>query len=145
MITLTKAGRTVQCLIIDDDRIDAEVLKRLLRKSEINNPITHASDAQQALNTLQSWVHDSKCYPPVLVFLDLRMPRMSGTELIARLESEPFAEHLKILVVSTSQHPVDQAELAKHQIMGCINKKDLGTSFKALLDNLANEFELKTA
>lgn len=145
MKTLEQAGQTVQCLIIDDDRIDAEVLKRLLKKADINNPVTHASDAHQALKTLQGWEQNPEGYPPVLVFLDLRMPRMSGAELLARLETEPFAPYLNVLVVTTSNHPKDRQTLSQHSIMGFINKKDLNNNFHQVLTHLTENFELKSA
>lgn len=145
MTMLERAGQAVECLIIDDDRIDAEVIKRLLKKAKIDNPVTHASDAHQALKTLQGWEENAQGYPPVLVFLDLRMPRMSGSELLARLETEPFAPYLNVLVVTTSNHPRDQEILSAHNILGIVNKKDLNNGFHHVLDQLSKHFEFKTA
>jgi CheY-like chemotaxis protein len=145
MRTLEQSGQTVQCLIIDDDRIDAEVVKRLLKKAEINNPVTHASDAHQALKTLQAWEQDEQPYPPVLVFLDLRMPRMSGSELMERLVNEPFAPRLNIMVVTTSRHPNDEKTLSSYKILGSVNKKDLTHDFDRVLTQLGQSFELKSA
>jgi CheY-like chemotaxis protein len=144
MKTLEKSGQMVKCLIIDDDRIDAEAVKRLLKKAQIGNPITHVTDAYQALKTLHNWQEDGS-YPPILLFLDIRMPRMSGVELMGRLANEPFAPQLNVLVVTTSRLQQDQEALEQYNILGTINKKDLSSSFYNVLEKLGQHFDVKAA
>lgn len=143
MKTLQQAGQTVRCLILDDDRIDAEAMKRLIKKAHLNNPVAHAADAHHALKTLHAWEQEG-AYPPILLFLSTRVPRISSTELMRRFTREPFAAQLSVLMVS-QEASTTQADLGQYNILGTINKKDLSNSFRNALSALNQQFDLTAA
>lgn len=72
----------VKCLIVDDEPLAAEVIKSHLRKIEKLELIGVCNDAIEAFNLLDKTQVD-------LMFLDINMPEMKGTELIKNLICPP--------------------------------------------------------
>ncbi|RUP22418.1 response regulator, partial [Methylobacterium sp.] len=75
-------GSTVNILLVDDDEVDVQGLKRAFKKSKIGNPITVARDGIEALEILRGQNGRERLPKPHLVLLDLNMPRMNGIEFL---------------------------------------------------------------
>ncbi|HUR00249.1 MAG TPA: LytTR family DNA-binding domain-containing protein [Gemmatimonadaceae bacterium] len=90
----------VRTLIVDDEPIAREGLRAMLTAFEWVEVIGEAADGEtavQEVNRLQ----------PELVFLDVQMPGLIGTEVVRRLERQPFI----IFTTAYSQHAVGAFEL----------------------------------
>src|SRR5436190_3866162 len=85
--------RTV--LIIEDSDDDALLLKRTLKKCGIQNPVSTAKDAAAALAFLDS---NTPC--PGIIFVDLRMPGITGLDLLSKLKARPDCADVLFFVVS---------------------------------------------
>jgi len=94
----------IPVLIVDDDVVSRMVLMHLV-DSCADAEITEAEDGQDAWDRMQAGLR------PAIVFCDLRMPRMSGMELLRRVRAEPgLAETIFVLVTSATDHDtVEQA------------------------------------
>ena len=66
-------------LVVDDDRLSAELLSALLQKQ--------GCTAECAFNGQQGW-KKFRSAPVELVFMDLRMPRMGGMELLRKIKAD---------------------------------------------------------
>ncbi len=64
-------GSTVNILLVDDDEVDVQGLKRAFKKSKIGNPITVARDGVEALEILRGENGHAKLPRPHLILLDL--------------------------------------------------------------------------
>ena len=82
-------------LIVDDSEDDTFLLKRALKKCRIENPVEVAADAAAALAHLDS---GEPC--PGIIFLDLRMPGLTGLELLSKLKARPDCADVLFFVVS---------------------------------------------
>ena len=93
----------MKALIVDDDEISRMMLVRLLDKLGIYD-VVEAEDGAQAWDMLQGGLH------PTLIFCDARMPRMSGSELLARIMAQD-APPIPFIFVSASNdiETVEQA------------------------------------
>jgi CheY-like chemotaxis protein len=69
---------SVNLLLVEDDEVDVQGLKRAFNRSRIGNPITVARDGIEALEILRGQNGHQKLPKPHLVLLDLNMPRMNG-------------------------------------------------------------------
>ena len=90
----------VRTLIVDDEPLAREGLRAMLTAFEWAEVVGEATDgaaAVEAINRLQ----------PELVFLDVQMPGLLGTEVARRLERQPFI----IFTTAYSQHAVSAFEL----------------------------------
>lgn len=96
-------------LIIDDTDDDRCLARRYLMKAGIVNPVLSFDDCEQARDYLTSAVNPPNPeLLPCLVLTDLRMPRMTGIELIAWARSNPAFDSVRFVILSTSCNERDQ-------------------------------------
>jgi two-component system, LytTR family, response regulator len=87
----------IQTLIVDDDVLARRKLRRLLRDELEIQVVGEAASASEALQSI-------KTAPPQLVFLDLRLPRMDGIELIDALSADPEIAMPHIIFTTANDH-----------------------------------------
>lgn len=81
-------------LIVEDSEDDAFLFKRVLNKCGIENPVHVASNAADAL----AYLDGNPC--PGIIFMDLRMPGITGLELLGKLKGRPDCTDVLFFVVS---------------------------------------------
>jgi CheY-like chemotaxis protein len=95
-------------LIVEDDEDELEVALRALRRADLGAPIEVARDGQQALECLGIEAPaESPPLRPRVVFLDLKMPRVDGWEVLSRVRADPATADLPVVVVSSSDEAED--------------------------------------
>ena len=96
-------------LVADDSADDVELLKRAIQKAGIKNPIRSLTDGLQVIDFLKdsSSLTDSDAACPLLMLLDLNMPRCTGFAVLRWLREQPHLQNLPIIVVSNSDQPSD--------------------------------------
>ena len=68
-------------LLVEDNPMDAELAIHALEKHRLANQIIHVTDGQAALDHFFSGGRDG-AVPPTLVLLDLKLPKVSGIEVL---------------------------------------------------------------
>jgi len=102
------SGGTI--LLVDDDPDAVFLLQRALQKANVKNPIEVACDGQGAIDYLshQGAYTDRERYPlPVLMLLDLKMPRKTGFEVLEWLRQQPGLKRLIVVVLTASNQVND--------------------------------------
>lgn len=97
-------------LLVDDDVNDAAFVIRCLRKAKVINPLHWVTTGEEALEYLNGTgkYGNREVYPlPALVLLDLKLPGMSGFDVLARLRSNPAFQGLRVVILTTSSAPAD--------------------------------------
>jgi CheY-like chemotaxis protein len=91
------------CLLIDDNYIDNFVTRKILEVSKFAETIIVARSANEAINSLR----DGTVKPDV-IFLDVRMPLMSGFEFLEAYDKIKIdKQDIKIFMLSSSLDPLD--------------------------------------
>jgi CheY-like chemotaxis protein len=111
-------------LLVEDDEIDAEIVRRAFRDGGSSRPIIIARDGIEALEVIRGGDGRPGLARPYLVLLDLRMPRMSGPEFLTALRGDPAIRDLPVFVMSTSAAERHKAEAYAHGVAGYIVKQD---------------------
>jgi len=88
-------------LVVDDDPGLREALQDVLELEGYD--VVLARDGQEALRLLED-AH------PVLVLLDLMMPRMNGYEFVAELERRSLRDHLPVVILTADANAKRKAE-----------------------------------
>jgi len=102
-------GRPI--LLVEDNRDDAELTIRALRKAHIANPVDVVGDGELALHYLKVRLsHVSRYEFPVLILLDLKLPKLSGYEVLNRLDADGTLRKLPVIVVTSSKRQEDLLE-----------------------------------
>ena len=96
-------------LLIEDDRDCVDVVERALLKLGLAAELRVVRDGQEALDVLGlEGTPSSGCGSlPRVVFLDLKMPRVDGWEVLRRMRASPRTARLPVVVVSSSDRPED--------------------------------------
>jgi CheY-like chemotaxis protein len=92
-------------LLVEDNEDDAFLLSRALRAAEIENPVHVVADGEEAVNYLKGKGRfgDRTQYPiPGLILLDLKLPRISGLEVLQWIQNETSLPQLVVVVLSSS-------------------------------------------
>lgn len=97
-------------LLVEDDPDDALITQRVLKGVQVDYRIIHLGDGEQAIHYLggKGEYADRQKYPlPGLVLLDLKMPRITGLEVLAWLQERPDLAHIPVIVLTGSVYEED--------------------------------------
>jgi CheY-like chemotaxis protein len=101
--------QTVEILLVEDSEQDAELTMRTLRRRGIANTIDWVRDGVEALDYLYREGKYAERSPgmPRLVLLDLKMPRMDGLQVLARLKRDERTQALPVVMLTSSREEGD--------------------------------------
>lgn len=97
-------------LLAEDEESDAMIFRMALERAGITNPLIILSDGQEAvdyLSGLGAYADRIKHPLPGLLVLDLKMPRMSGFDVLTWLAQRPEFASLPAVVLSSSPAEMD--------------------------------------
>src|SRR4051812_10300998 len=95
-------------LVAEDNTDDIELLRRAFDKAGLDNPVYYVRDGDEAIDFLKGHGSDA-CGPacPLLLFLDLNMPKCPGFEVLEWLHQQPHLRSLPTIVLSNSDERAD--------------------------------------
>jgi two-component system response regulator len=91
-------------LLVEDNADDEQLTLRAMRQSEIPNIIRVARDGAEAIEFLYG---PSAGRLPDLVLLDLKLPKISGLEVLQRIRSEDQSKALPVVILTSSDEERD--------------------------------------
>lgn len=108
-------SKTSSCdiLLVEDNPQDLELALRALGKSEIKRSIHVARDGLEALDYLfceGGFSTRSIKDTPKLILLDLKLPKISGLEVIERIKIDPRTASIPLVVLTSSKEQRDVVE-----------------------------------
>ena len=110
------AHQPVNIVMIEDDEGHARLIERNIRRAGISNDIKHFLDGTSALDYLFNHDDGPTRNGPALVLLDLNLPDMSGTDILARIKNEPRMKRTPVVVLTTTD---DKVEIQRCYDLGC--------------------------
>jgi len=117
--------KTVSIVLFEDDDIDAYGIRKGLQKHKLANPFYRVRDGIEGLELMRS--HTVK--KPLLILLDLNMPRMNGLETLAEIRKDPELTESVVFVLTTSKDDEDKTAAYRQHIAGYIVKSELDLDF----------------
>jgi CheY-like chemotaxis protein len=97
-------------LLAEDGEDDVFFFKRALERRNIKNPLHVVSDGEEMMQYLagRGKFGDRKAYPwPDLIFLDIKMPKRTGLEVLDWLRNKSGLPYVPVIVLSSSGHKPD--------------------------------------
>jgi CheY-like chemotaxis protein len=93
-------------LIAEDDIGHFLLAKRQIRNSGVTSKIIHFSDGQLVKDFLKdNCIKDSDT--KYLLLLDIRMPKIDGIEILEYVKSHPDLKNIPVVIVTTSDNPLN--------------------------------------
>lgn len=107
MANLGSTGSDSKVILLIEDNIDDERLTlRALRRNNIMNEVVVACDGQEAIDYLfgsGSYAGRDMNVMPAVVMLDLKLPRLSGLEVLTRIRNDARTKRLPVVVLTSSE------------------------------------------
>ena len=102
----------VEILLVEGNPRDAELTLRALKKNNLANNVLIAEDGAEALDFFfcrGKYAKRSISNPPKVVLLDLKLPKVSGLEVLKAVKSDKRTSHIPIVIVTSSRQEPDIA------------------------------------
>jgi CheY-like chemotaxis protein len=106
-------------LLVEDNPDDALLTRRAFDKCAIANALVVVEDGAQALDYLfasGSWAGRGPESDPMLVLLDLKLPKVDGLEVLRRLRADPRTRVLPVVILTSS---LEEQDVIRGYELGC--------------------------
>ncbi len=108
--------RPVNIVMIEDDEGHARLIERNIRRAGISNTVRHFLDGTSALDYIFNGADGPVRNGPALVLLDLNLPDMSGTDILAKIKASEKLKRTPVVVLTTTD---DKVEIQRCYDLGC--------------------------
>ena len=103
MANFTSLTRPV--LLVEDNPVDVDLTKRAFARRKLANPIEVARDGEEALFWIGRWEAGEPT--PLVILLDLKLPRVSGLEVLEQWKAHAVSRAIPVVVLSSSAEDKD--------------------------------------
>lgn len=100
----------VDILIVEDNKNDAEMAIRALRKNNLTNHVHVVSDGEEALDFIFAngkYKNRSTNKRPRMILLDLKLPKIDGMEVLRVLKGNPETRVIPVIILTSSREECD--------------------------------------
>ena len=87
-------------LLVDDNPMDVDLTLHAFKRNKLVNPIQVARDGEEALAWIPRWEAGEP--RPVVILLDINMPKVGGLEVARRLKAHPVLRVIPVVMLTTS-------------------------------------------
>lgn len=105
-------------LLVEDDDVDIMTVERAFDKANIANPLFIAKNGLEALELLR----DKKVARPVVILLDLNMPKMNGLEFLEVVRNDASLKRIPVVVLTSSSDDTDVWKAYEKSVAGYMTK-----------------------
>ncbi|MDH7593223.1 MAG: response regulator [Methanomicrobiales archaeon] len=126
-------------LLVEDDPNDVELILHVFRWCKLGDLVDVVWDGEQALDYLfgEGEKSGDKGPPkPDVILLDLKLPKVSGLEVLRRLKAEPRTKHIPIVVLTSSSHERDVVECYQLGVNSFVTKPVNFNDFSTVIRDL---------
>ena len=97
-------------LVVEDNSTDVMLIRRAIDKAKLANPVHVVGDGDAAVEYLsgEGTYRDRETFPlPILMLLDLKLPKRSGLEVLEWLRMQETLKRIPVVVLTSSQQDRD--------------------------------------
>jgi len=105
-------------LLIEDNIDDERLTLRALSRNNVMNEVVVACDGQEAVDYLfgtGSYAGRDMSVMPAVVILDLKLPRLSGLDVLQRIRTDATTKHIPVVVLTATE---DETQVEKSYALG---------------------------
>jgi CheY-like chemotaxis protein len=101
----------VDILLVDDSQDDVDLTMHALRSENLANHVFVARDGEEALDFIFcSGPHSDRSFdhPPKIVLLDLKLPKVDGLQVLAKLKGDARTKNIPVVLMTSSKEERDR-------------------------------------
>ena len=106
-------ARGVDILLVEDNPRDREMTLRALSRNHLANSITTLGDGAEALDFIfcrGAYSGRSVSDTPQVIFLDLKLPKVDGIEVLRQLKSDERTKKIPVVIITSSAEDRDRVD-----------------------------------
>jgi len=104
----------VEIVLIEDNPADVELTLNALQKRNLSNNVKVLTDGEEALVYLfEACSLSGRAGCPRLILLDLKLPKVSGLEVLERIRADERTKMIPVVVLTSSEEEKDRIETYK--------------------------------
>ena len=131
--------KTKEILYIEDSLCDIELTLRALKKHNIVNSIQVISDGEEALEYIFAtgiYAERDITEKPKVILLDLKLPKVSGLEILKKLKEDERTKTIPVVVLTSSHEEKDMIESYNYGVNSYVVKPVKFESFSEAVSSL---------
>jgi len=109
-------NQEIQILLVEDNKSDAALTIRALKKHNLANNLIHLIDGAQALDFIfgkGEFAGRNPEFKPKVIFLDNKMPKVSGLEVLRVIKGDERTKLIPVVMMTSSKEEKDILESHK--------------------------------
>jgi CheY-like chemotaxis protein len=130
-------NKLLHFLLVEDDDDHAEIVLRTLQRNRVGNSFERVVDGAQALAYVRRQGHYAQAKRPDVVLLDLKLPKISGHEVLAAIKEDPDLCSIPVVVLTTSSAETDRARAYQHHANSYLVKPINFARFRQMVNDLS--------
>ena len=95
-------------LLVEDNPMDVDLTQRAFARRKLTNPIRIARDGEEAIAWIARWEAGEPT--PAVILLDLKLPKLSGLEVLRHFRMYDVSRNIPVVVMTTSSDDDDVRE-----------------------------------
>lgn len=107
---MNEPNRNATVLLVEDDDNDIVLMQRAIYRAGVAVDLHFVRDGEQAIMYLagNGPYADQERHPlPILIFLDLKLPRRSGHEVLKWVRAQKVLKRIPVIILTSSMEPED--------------------------------------
>jgi CheY-like chemotaxis protein len=89
-------------LLVEDNPMDLDLTLQAIEEHQVPNPVVTCRDGEEAIRYIDAHQHATDAEVPILVLLDLRLPKIDGMDVLRHARTHPVWKQVPIVVLTTS-------------------------------------------
>ena len=129
----------VEILLVDDNDLDVELTVRALRRQKLADHIHVSHDGQEALDFVfcrGQFAGRSFGNPPKVIFLDLKMPKVDGIEVLRAIRADPRTQAIPVAILTSSKEQRDIVDGYRLGVNAYVQKPVDFDDFRSVIEQI---------
>ncbi|HMB94253.1 MAG TPA: response regulator [Rhodothermales bacterium] len=127
---------SITILLVEDDPEDVYILKKVLERSRLRKTLYVVETGEDALRFLRRESPFEAAPRPKIILLDLRLPDISGLEVLRQVKDDPLLRPIPVIVLTNSSNQKDLVEAYDERARAFITKPADRSDFEKVIETI---------